>query len=173
MHALRKMKSTNIDTEVRSDVIERLNALIQHDLVTSRSYELALEYVDEDAVREAFETFRGDHERHIVELTRVVKDLGGEVKEVTHDVKSVLLDSMTTLRSITGNLGALHAMRTNEKLSASAYAKTSRLDLPPRVLEVVTRELEDEQNHKAAIEHHIARLAENEKHIEIPQSHRY
>lgn len=173
MHALRKMKSTNVDTELRSDVIEQLNALIQHDFVTARSYELALEYVDDDAVREAFESFRGDHERHIVELTRVVNDLGGEVEEVTHDIKSVLLESMTTLRSITGNLGALHAMRTNEKLSASAYAKTHQQHLPQLVLEVVTRELEDEQNHKTAIERHIARLAENEKHIEIPQSHRY
>jgi uncharacterized protein (TIGR02284 family) len=168
------MKSTKIDTELRVDVIEHLNALIRHDFVTSRGYELALEYVDDDTVREVFEDFRGDHERHIVELTHMIKDLGGEAKDGTHHhITTALLESMTTLRSITGTVGALHAMRTNEKSSASAYAKASKLDLPPPALDFVTRELEDEQNHKAAIEHHIDRLEADEKQIEVPQSQRY
>jgi uncharacterized protein (TIGR02284 family) len=175
MHALPEVKPTNIDTElhVDHDVVEHLRALIHLDFDASLSYEQALEYVDDEAVRQDFESFRSDHERHVMELTRVVEDLGGKAEAVTRDVKGVLLESVTKLRSITGTLGALRAMRTNEKLSASAYAKTNRLDLPPPALEVVTRALEDEKRHEAAIARHIARVAADEKEIEVPQSHRY
>jgi rubrerythrin len=175
MHALAQVKPTNIDTElhVNHHVIEHLRALIRLDFDASRSYEQALEYVDDETVRQDFESFRRDHERHIVELTSVVEDLGVKVEEVTRDIKGVVLESMTKLRSITGTLGALRAIRTNEKLSSIVYAKANRLDLPPLALETVTRALEDEKRHEAAIEDHIARVAAEEQQIEVPQSHRY
>jgi hypothetical protein len=64
-------------------------------------------------------------------------------------------------------------MRAIERSIARAYASTNRLDLPPRALEAVARGLEDEQNHRAEIENHIDRVAADEQHIEVPQSHRY
>jgi rubrerythrin len=122
------MKSTNIDTQlhVDQDVIKHLNELIQLDFDASKTYEQALEHVDNEAAREDLEDFRADHERHIVELTRVVEDLGGEVV---------------------------------------------RLDLPPMALEVVTRNLEDERHHLAAIENHIDRIAGEDQYVEVPESY--
>lgn len=173
MHTLPDMKSTNIDTQlhVDQDVIKHLNELIQLDFDASKTYEQALERVDDEAAREDLENFRADHERHIVELTRVVEDLGGEVEEVTRDIKGVLLEGMTKLRSVTGTLGALRAMKSNEKLTNRSYDKAVRLDLPPMALEVVTRNLEDERRHLAAIENHIDRVAAEDQYVEVPESY--
>lgn len=156
------MNTHHIGTELHSakDVAQHLNELIQLDFDASRTYEQALEQVDDALVREDLEQFRADHERHIVELTRVVEELGGEAEEVGRDVKGVLLESMTKLRSMTGTLGALKAMRVNEKLTNKAYEKSVARDLPPVALEVVTRNLEDERRHLAVIEQHITRLGE-------------
>jgi uncharacterized protein (TIGR02284 family) len=157
------MNTHHIGTElhVSKDVIQHLNELIQLDFDASKTYEQALEHVDDPLVREDLELFRADHERHIVELTRVVEDLGGEAEEVGRDIKGVLLESMTKLRSATGTLGALKAMRTNEKLTNRTYEKSVARELPPIALEVVTRNLEDERRHLAAIEEHLARLGKD------------
>ena len=101
----------------------------------------------------------------------MVEDLGGEVEEVTRDIKGVLLEGMTKLRSVTGTLGALRAMKSNEKLTNKAYDKAVRLDLPPMALEVVTRNLEDERRHLAAIENHIDRVAAEDQYVEAPESY--
>jgi uncharacterized protein (TIGR02284 family) len=154
------MNTHHIETalHVPKDVIQHLNELIQLDFDAARTYEQALERVDDPLASEDLESFREDHERHISELTRVVEDLGGEVEEAGRDVKGVLLESMTKLRSVTGTLGALKAMRLNEKLTNRTYEKATREDLPPIALEVVARNLEDERRHLAAIEEHIERL---------------
>lgn len=154
------MNTHHIETalHVPKDVIQHLNELIQLDFDAASTYDHALERVDDPLVSEDLESFREDHERHISELTRVVEDLGGEVEEAGRDVKGVLLESMTKLRSVTGTLGALKAMRMNEKLTNRTYEKATRADLPPIALEVVARNLEDERRHLAAIEEHIERI---------------
>jgi len=154
------MNPHTIETElhVPKDVIQHLNELIQLDFDAAKTYEQALDRVDDPLVSEDLESFREDHERHILELTRVVEDLGGEVEEVGRDLKGVLLESMTKLRSVTGSLGALKAMRLNEKLTNRTYEKAAGAELPPIALEVIARNLEDERRHLAAIEEHIERI---------------
>lgn len=143
------------------DVIQTLNELIQLDFDATKIYDQALEHVDDPIVREDLELFRADHERHIVELTRAVEELGGEVEEVSRDIKGVLLEGMTKLRSATGTLGALRAMRMNEKLTNRSYDKAAGKELPAEALDIVTRGLEDERRHLAAIEAHIDRYGQD------------
>ncbi len=154
------------------DVIHTLNELIQLDFDATKIYEQAIEHADDPVVREDLEQFRADHERHIVELTRAVEDLGGEVEEVSRDIKGVLLEGMTKLRSATGTLGALRAMRMNEKLTNRTYDHAARKDLPAAAFEIVTRGLEDERRHLAAIEAHIDRYGqereESVRHVPPP-----
>lgn len=143
------------------DVIQTLNELIQLDFDATKIYDQALEHVDDPIVREDLELFRADHERHIVELTRAVEELGGEVEEVSRDIKGVLLEGMTKLRSATGTLGALRAMRMNEKLTNRSYDKAAGKELPAEAFDIVTRGLEDERRHLAAIEAHIDRYGQD------------
>jgi len=154
------------------DVIQTLNELIQLDFDATKIYDQAIERADDPIVREDLELFRADHERHIVELTQAVEELGGEVEEVSRDIKGVLLEGMTKLRSATGTLGALRAMRMNEKLTNRSYDKAAAKDLPPDAFDIVTRGLEDERRHLAAIEAHIDRYGmereESVRHVTPP-----
>jgi hypothetical protein len=103
------------------------------------------------------ESFLNDHERHIMELTQVVRDLGGEPIPVHRDFKGALLEGMTKLRS-RGTLGALRAMRMNEKLTNRTYDKVAHVYMPPLGQVIVIENRDDERRHLAAIEAHIARL---------------
>jgi hypothetical protein len=94
----------------------------------------------------------------MAELRTVILELGGAPLEPSRDLKGVLLEGMTKLRSVTGTMGALKAMRMNEKLTNRTYDRASELDLPPRARQVVAANLADERRHLAAIKGHIARL---------------
>ena len=152
-------------------VIEILNDLIQLDYGASKTYEQALEHVDEedDEVRMDLHMFMQDHVRHIEDLSDVIEELGGEAQEPGRDVKGVLLEGMTKLRSVTGTKGALKAMRMNEKLTNKSYDDVAEKDLPTSAQEVVMANRDDERRHLAAIEAHIDRLRGSDDDIEIPE----
>jgi hypothetical protein len=138
------------------DLIHELNELIQLDYDASRTYEVALEHVDDEAARADLRWFMQDHLQHITDLRSAIGELGGTAIQPSRDLKGVLLEGMTKLRSVTGTLGALKAMRMNEQLTNRSYDKA--MALPPEVRVVVERNLADERRHLAAIGAHLARL---------------
>jgi rubrerythrin len=139
-------------------VCDHLNKLIQLDFDAAKTYQLALEHCDDVEVRADLMSFLRDHERHVMELTGIVRDLGGTPIEVHRDFKGALLEGMTKLRSRSGTLGALRAMRTNEKLTNRGYDRATEVYMPPLGQAVVIENLADERRHLAAIEAHIERL---------------
>jgi rubrerythrin len=144
------------------EVVKALNDLrhLDHDAI--QSYEHALKHVDDDlSVKADLLSFKLDHERHIVELDIAVAAHGGVPEELHRDVKGLLLEGLTALRSVTGMLGALKAMRTNEKHTNAKYDAAMELALPRDVLLVILSALDDERRHLAAIEAHIERLEDD------------
>jgi rubrerythrin len=139
-------------------VVDHLNKLIQLDYDASLTYKDALVHVDDAFVRADLEMFLRDHERHIMELTSIVRDLGGQPIEVHRDLKGAVLESLTKLRSRSGTLGALRAMRMNEKLTNRVYDREAGIYMPPIAQAIVMENLEDERRHLAAIQGHIDRL---------------
>lgn len=139
-------------------VCDHLNKLIQLDYDAAQTYKLALEHVDDPAARSDLMTFLGDHERHVMELTMIIRDLGGTPIAVHRDFKGVLLEGMTRLRSRSGTLGALRAMRMNERLTNRVYDREASIYMPPIAQAIVFENLTDERRHLAAIEAHIDRL---------------
>lgn len=140
-------------------IIETLNSLIQLDFDAVKTYEQALDRVVDPEVEDDLEAFLADHERHITDLAEVIRGLGGAPKEVSRDFKGILLEGMTALRSVTGTLGALKAMRMAEKLTNSTYDSALALDLPGHVRAVVMVNREDERRHLSVIATHIERLS--------------
>lgn len=140
------------------DIIDKLNGLIQLDFDAIQAYESAIKRIDIEAINNELEQFKRDHERHILDLSEVVRGLGGEPLSPGRDLKGVLLETMTALRSVLGTTQALKAMRTGEQLTNRQYDEAVRLDLPRHVQAIVARNREDERRHLEYIEGAIKQL---------------
>lgn len=145
-----------------SRLIDLLNSLIQVDLDASRAYGQALENTSNADVYAALSGFRRDHERHIDDLialvrSRSVAGVPGRPIERVADLKGFLLEGFTAIRSATGTVGALRAMRLNELLTNKRYTDALAADLPPEVREVIARNQADERRHFDFIEQAIVR----------------
>jgi rubrerythrin len=132
---------------------KQLVALAQLDVDAVRAYTQAIEKIDVDEIRGRLEHFRRDHERHIQDLTPHIEALGEQPPAHTPDVKGVLIEGMTALRSITGTEGALKAMRMNEQLTNSRYEAALQSEMPSEVRAVVEKNREDERRHLQYIDH--------------------
>ena len=146
-------------TMIYQATIKQLNELCQLDADAIELYARALEHIDDAPVREDLARFKADHERHVDELTRIVRELRGTPVARTRDLKGVVREVFTALRSVTGTRGALKAMRMNEKLTNRGYDAALDSDLPPNVYAVVVQHFADERRHLAAISDHLARLS--------------
>jgi uncharacterized protein (TIGR02284 family) len=137
---------------LNENIVSTLNRLIQLDYDAVQAYERAIAKIEDVSIRRELEGFKGDHERHIVDLSACVRDLGGVPEELSRDVKGVLLEGLTALRSVTGTEGALKAMKTNEEITNKVYEEAFQSALPGDVRDVVERNLRDERRHLAYIE---------------------
>lgn len=147
------------------DIIKKLESLRQLDFDAVQAYSQAIEKIDVMSIRTELERFRGDHERHITDLATAIQRLGGQPEELGRDVKGVLIEGMTMLRSVTGTKGALKAMKTNEKLTNKSYEEALESDLPIDVQDVVLRNRQDEARHLEFIEAALDQLDDVEDEI--------
>src|SRR5262245_1545536 len=139
-------------------VCDHLNKLIQLDFDAAGTYREALLHVADPAAAADLQSFLADHERHVMEVASIVRDLGGVPLDVHRDFKGAILETMTRLRS-RGTLGALRAMRLNERITNRVYDKASEIYMPPIGQVIVIENLADERRHLAAIDAHIERLS--------------
>jgi uncharacterized protein (TIGR02284 family) len=138
--------------EDRDKIIDRLEALIHLDVDAVHAYEQALDRIEAPTIAARLASFRDDHERHIDDLMAAIRSLGAQPPEPSRDIKGVLLEGMTALRSMTGSEGALKAMKMNEELTNRRYQEALEADLPPTIRAVVERNRMDEARHLAYIE---------------------
>ena len=135
----------------QSQIIEKLNHLIQLDHDAVGAYEAAIDRIDVESIRAQLRQFQNDHRRHITDLSAVVVRLGGTPKE-RPDVKGFVLKGFTAVTSMMGNEAALRAMQGNEKLTNSSYSSALRENWPPDIRSLVEQNYRDEQRHLAYIE---------------------
>lgn len=129
------------------NVLDRLVSLCQLDIDATRAYQQAIENCTHTEVKNQLSTFKADHERHIVDLSAMIRTLGGSPPERKPDFKGFLLEGFTAIRSATGTPGALRAMDTNEMLTNSRYKAALGLDLPDNVRSLVNKNYLDEVRH--------------------------
>lgn len=135
-----------------AEIIEKLRALMQLDYDAIMAYQAAIERIDVESIQEQLTRFMGDHGRHVHDLKDAIESLGGDApKDPGRDLKGVLLEGLTAVRSMLGTASALRAMRRNEQLTNKAYEEALEADLPPEIRELVLRNREDEARHLAYI----------------------
>src|SRR5690606_21455327 len=67
-----------------ASLIAELNDLLQLDHDAVQAYGIAIDCVEDERLRETLIAFRGDHERHIDELTELIRAHGGIPIEIAH-----------------------------------------------------------------------------------------
>jgi uncharacterized protein (TIGR02284 family) len=135
-------------------MIEELNELIRFDYDAIGAYNEAIDHVPETQVKDPLTRFRGDHERHVTELSAIVTRLGGKPVEKP-GVRGIVRKTMTKIAGMIGTEPVLKAMKSNEEVLNKTYAHHAALDFPRDILDVIKRNYSDEQRHLAWVEQAI------------------
>lgn len=129
-------------------IIDECNDLIRFDYDAVGAYNEAIDHLSEEHIRQQLIAFRGDHERHITDLSALVRRLGGEPPEMP-GLRGIVRKTMTKIAGLVGTEATLRAMRSNEEVLNKQYANRCNLDFPQDVLQLIQRNYGDEQRHLA------------------------
>jgi hypothetical protein len=135
-----------------AEIAAELTALVHLDVDAVLAYDRAIAALGQGQVSRTLASFRLDHQRHVLELSGALLSRGVAPPQAQPDLKGSILGGVTAVRARLGVEQALHAMRTNEQLTTSSYARALAKPLPDPVLELVRRGDADERRHLAWIE---------------------
>jgi len=138
------------------EMANRLGSLVTMDVDAARAYDQALEEIDLENVREQILKFQEDHNRHIVELSAMINELGGPPPSIEPDAKGFAIERFTAIRSLSGTEGALKALQMNEKITGKTYSEARSWELTPGAAAIVERNYRDEQQHLRHIREMLA-----------------
>ena len=132
-------------------IIEELNELIRFDFDAIGAYDTAISGIHEPAARDPLVQFRADHERHIVELSAIVRRLGAKPVDKA-DLKGLARKTMTKIAELGGTELVLKAMHSNERVLVKAYMHHQSLDFPEDIAQLIHKNFMDEERHFAWVE---------------------
>jgi len=131
----------------RKELLNQLISLAQLDIDAVHAYTAAIERIDLENVKRQLTIFRGDHERHISNLSPLIVQMGGEAPSRSPDLKGFFIQGFTAVRSMFGNEQAIKAMKGNEELTNRTYSQALELDFPQDIRGVIQGNLNDERKH--------------------------
>lgn len=138
-----------------SDTLKNLIAL---DFDAVAAYEAAINRLDDPLIKDQLGEFMSDHQRHIQELSAIVRELG-ELPPTDKDFKAVLTQGKVVIGNLAGDKGILQAMKSNEDDTNQAYEQAlKRTDILPRAEGLLKQNLADERRHRSWIEERLSRL---------------
>jgi uncharacterized protein (TIGR02284 family) len=131
---------------MNEDAIRTLNDLIHLDVDAIHAYQQALDACETQEIKDRLGEFKGDHERHVTDLSAMVRKLGGEPAE-GRDIKGFFIEGFTAIMS-RGDRTALLSMRGNEELTTSRYGAARKMNVSSsEAMEVIERNYQDEVRH--------------------------
>jgi len=133
------------------EIIEECNDLIRFDHDAIGAYDEAIDNLREPVLTEPLMRFRGDHERHVLDLSAVVRRLGGNPPEHP-GARGVIRKTMTKVAGLMGTEMTLKAMRSNEEVLNKQYGERLKKEFPADILDIIRRNFSDEQRHLAWVE---------------------
>jgi hypothetical protein len=132
-------------------IVEELNELIRFDYDAVGAYDTAIAGINEPPARDPLVGFRADHERHIIELSAIVRRLGAEPVDKP-DLKGFARKAMTKVAELGGTEMILKAMHSNERMLVKAYMHHQSLDFPIEIAQLLHKNFLDEERHFAWVE---------------------
>jgi uncharacterized protein (TIGR02284 family) len=130
-------------------LVAHLNDLIHLDFDAIEAYEAAIVRLSEIPDKTQMVRFLADRQRHVVDLSSLVRELGG-VAVTRSNFKRVLTKGRVVIAALIGDRTVLEAMRSNEEATVKTYRKAvTEPGLPTLVREILERNLADGQRHLA------------------------
>lgn len=139
-------KVLNVDT-----VIDKLGDVIKLDYDAIAAYKAAIDRLDSMAYKTKLREFLADHERHVSDLSEIVREEGGTPPD-SGDYKQILTKGQVIIADLAGDRAILKAMKLNEDQTNSLYEKMVDQNFPDHIHTLLKKGLSDEQRHRAWIE---------------------
>ena len=137
---------------LQNDFVEALKDLLELDYDAVEAYSVAIKKLENQNYATTLTHFRGDHERHIQQITLLLKEHGVNPPSGP-DLKQYLTKGKVYLANLMGDDAILKAMYSNEVDTNTAYKRINEYsDIWPEAVSVLQRGLEDETTHKLWLE---------------------
>lgn len=133
------------------DIVRNLKKLFHLDVDAVHAYDQAIKNIKNKRVRDKITEFQADHERHIRNLSEIIRSLNETPPTYSKDFKGYFMKGFTAIRSTTGTEGALKAMQTNEEITNKHYNEAMKWDIPADMKETLKNHFEDEKRHLSYI----------------------
>ena len=130
--------------------LAELNDLLQLDHDAVGAYDIAIEALQSKAHEATLRRYKGDHERHIRELTHLVRERGGTPVQMPHVPTGVFKLAVQKAGSLGGGDAAvLLAFKANERQVRDKYRRAAERADDPEVRSILSRNADDEAGHYA------------------------
>ena len=128
-------------------LLAELNDLLQLDHDAVSAYTIAIDSIKNESWRQSLVRYRGDHERHIEELTAHIRSLGGVPVELPHLPSGVFKSAVQAAGGMGGDRAILLAFKSNEGQVRDKYERAANAGHPVVTAELLRRNANDEVEH--------------------------
>jgi hypothetical protein len=141
------------------EVVAELSKLVSLEIDAVHAYEAAAAAVGgaKTAIGSELNLLGVEHQQHALELYDAFLRLGANPPDVEPDVKGPVIGALTPPRRHLSPEEVLEAVRGDEQLTGSVYAKALGKGLPPDLQALVARLRADERRHLDWVERALAR----------------
>ncbi len=140
------------------ELIGKLDDLIRLDYDAIEAYDAAIERLETPAYRDALQAFRDDHARHVRDLSKRVRELGGDPSDGP-GAMALLTKGKVVIGGLVGEKAVLLAMKANEIVTNLSYEHAlHKVGETGEARRIVERNREDERRHKAWIDETLAAM---------------
>jgi rubrerythrin len=149
---------TNATVPQGPELIAMLNDLLALDHDAVQAYSIAIGRISHPEYREALAGFRGDHQRHIEQLTQLIQTHGGVPAQMPHIPTGAFKAAMQALSTLGDDRAVLLAFKTNEGQVRDKYRRAADQPLEAAVGAIVSQAARDEETHYAWVEQVLATM---------------
>jgi rubrerythrin len=128
-------------------LVAELNDLLQLDHDAVHAYTIAIDSLSNDGWKRSLVQYRGDHQRHITELTSHIRSLGGAPVEMPHVPSGVFKSALQAAGAAGGDKAILLAFKSNEGQVRDKYERAASAGHPIETTVLLRQNANDEHIH--------------------------
>lgn len=133
--------------------------LFKYELAATEVCKEALGHIEDNYISQQVSKFLSAHEKHVTEFSQTLKNLTGSFPERKTGLKGTLLSGYASLRSMTGQKGALNALETAESIVLNAYKDAaSGQTFEPTINSMIKNNLSEEERRYKYIKNIMTRM---------------